>query len=168
MNRQELIIDTKKDIADNYGNGKRIKVDRLMLLFLLATKVETFTSNGGLKSVSNALSYNRGEIVEQLIKGIVFNVTDTFKTNCKSDLQRLTKSTAKAYGLDSRCYEIKFSTSYAYATKITTKCKYIILVNEEGVYLCTKDQLTYSKRGEVKPQNTGILLERLTKELFGR
>lgn len=121
-------------LTQNNQNQPKAKYSNNVIL----TMLNQFDENATVcvEPTRKGFELNRGSLVENLVKMILFGTDCGFKTKQrKSDIGKNSKN-ATAYGLDKNlCYEIKFATTFAPATESQPKTKYVILITADGAYL---------------------------------
>ena len=92
-----------------------------------------------VEPTKNGFIANRGSLCETLVKSAISEYVVGYRTQRNSDIKRPHgehRAKFAELGLNPDLnYEVKFSTSFALASKSTLKTKFVLLVVKEGVYL---------------------------------
>lgn len=121
--------------------------------------IESTRSNNGM--------INRGSLCEMLVKMYILGKTSMTKSDCGEvdlDTSALDEKRLKMFNLPrSKNIEIKFSTSFAYASPKSNKAHYTIVCNDTGAYLVESGKLAKNKSNHiVAKQPNGVLLKNLS------
>lgn len=102
-------------------------------------------------------AFNRGSLVECLVRAVITNDFTQTRANAReSDLNSMDFTTQQLElinGVKSKNIEIKFSTSFAPATKKSNKARYVIIVCESGVYMIESKNIIWTKAGKLNANN---------------
>lgn len=161
---------TKKDlltiIESNNIIQPKAKYSNKLLINMLANipdkgevSIESTRSNNGM--------INRGSLCEMLVKMYVLGKTKMLKSECNEadlDTSALDEKRLKMFNLPrSKNIEIKFSTSFAYASPKSNKAHYTIVCNDTGAYLVESGKLAKNKSNHIiAKQPNGVLLKNLS------
>ena len=100
---------------------------------------------------------NRGSLVECIIKATVYGVARVEKSACNSSDLDTTKLNAQqlalVHGVKSSNIEVKFSTSFAPATKKMNKARKTIIVCEHGIYMIDSRNIVATSAGKININN---------------
>lgn len=133
MNRF-TVAQCKALLEENNVNQPKAKYSNNVILAML----EQFDDNATVEvePTRGMFPINRGSLVENLVKMVLMNTTETWKTQRnRSDVMRGCQG-LKEYGLQKQLnYEIKFATTFAPATESKPKTKFVILITADGAYL---------------------------------
>lgn len=128
------IAQCKTLLEENNIKQPKAKYSNNVILAML----EQFDENATVEvePTRGMFEINRGSLVENLVKMVLMNTTQAWKTQRnRSDIMRGSQG-LKAFGLDKWLnYEIKFATTFAPATESKPKTKYVILITADGAYL---------------------------------
>lgn len=105
----------------------------------------------------SGFAFNRGSLVECLIRAVITNDYIQCRANAReSDLNSMdftSEQLALINGIKSKNIEIKFSTSFAPATKKSNKARYTIIACEHGVYMIESKNIVWTKAGKLNINN---------------
>ena len=150
---------TKKELIvlfnENNLKQPKAKYSNNIILKMLEHVSEDFTAE--VECTRKGFSVNRGSLVECIIKSVVYGVNETKKSNAKiSDLDTRNlskKQLALVNGVASNDIEIKFSTSFAPATRKTSKARKTIIASENGVYMIDSKNIITTPSGKININN---------------
>ena len=106
----------------------------------------------------NKNMFNRGVAVEIMVKMLVYRYcginTQAHKSECyESDMNTLGLNKVRELGLPiSDNIEIKFATSFANATPKKNTAKWVLLINQQGAYLVSAEEVATVGSGHIKPK----------------
>lgn len=156
------------------SNNRKVKYSNNPILTMLSN----FTGNesfGLIRSKSEDIPFDRGRLVECIVKATLQG-RDKVETKPKgyNDLPRARKEDEKqffeAFGLmRSKDYEIKFSTSYAYATPLAPNNRNdVIIVTPRAVFVVPHSKVaTNSSDKVITKQDPTYYNKELTELLYG-
>lgn len=174
--KKELVIELLR--KDSAKNPKNAPTNDLVAEMLENCNIE----NLGVSPTRSGALYNRGEIVEIVVKSMIFEY-------CGLDFENINKALQKEHDLitskidvellqdlglpKSANIEIKFTSSIANASVKNNKARYCLIVNAcskygLGAYLVESKKLEKDNHDHIKPSSVlnGVLLELLS-ELLG-
>lgn len=148
FNRDELI----NIFVDNNETQPKAKTSNNIIIRLLDNCTCDFTLTCEL--ARGGCVPNRGSVIECILNHLITHKANVVKANFnESDLEtkRLARKYLKMLELaQSKNIEIKFATGYAYATKITSGARYIILVTPYGIWLIKPKNIVYDKNDKIR------------------
>lgn len=145
---QMLLANNAKQPKAHYSNN--------VIVQMLETlnddfKADVETVRGGVEMV------NRGSLVECIIKATVYGVAQVEKSACNNSDLNTSKLNAQqlalVHGVKSSNIEVKFSTSFAPATKKTNKARKTIIVCERGIYMIDSKNIVATSAGKININN---------------
>ena len=150
---------SKNQLVDlfNENNQKqpKAKYSNNIILNMLDCLPSDFEAD--VESTRNGFAINRGSLVECIIKSVIYNDYHAKKSNCRvADLDTRGLNAQQLALVDnvvSSNIEIKFSTSFAPATRKTSKARKTILVCESGVYMIDSKNIIPTKAGKINVNN---------------
>lgn len=150
-NRNELI----NALVENNTNQPKAKYSNNAIIQMLESLSVDFTAD--VEPTRNGFAFNRGSLVECIIKAVVCGLDSGVKSNCRvADLDTMhldAEHLALVNGVKSSNIEIKFSTSFAPATHKTSKARKTIIVCEYGIYMLDSKNIVPTKSGKININN---------------
>ena len=141
--------------TQNNADQPKAKYSNNVILNMLDCLPMDFEAD--IEPTRNGFAVNRGSLVECIIKAVVCNDYHATKSSCRVadlDTRKLNaQQLALVNGVVSSNIEIKFSTSFAPATKKTSKAHKTILVCESGIYMIDSKNIIPTKSGKINVNN---------------
>lgn len=148
---------TKKELIallkENNDKQPKAKYSNNILLSMLEKTDSNFIAT--LEPTRNGFAFNRGSLCECLVKYAI--TKDTTKSQAfESDLNttKVSDKVLEYFNLPkSSNIEIKYSTSFAPATKKTSKARMTIIVSQLGIHLIESKNLIATDSGKINISN---------------
>lgn len=140
---------------DNNQKQPKAKYSNNIIIGMLENLPSEFVAI--VEPTRSGFAVNRGSLVECIIKAVVYNDYNAQKSSCKvADLDTTSlnaQQLALVNDVVSSNIEIKFTTSFAPATRKTSKARKTILVGESGIYMIDSKNLISTKSGKINLNN---------------
>lgn len=147
--KNELIVELTK----NNTTQPKAKYSNNILLAMLSKVDNDFVAT--LEPTKNGFAFNRGSLCECLVKYAITKDTTKAQAN-ESDLDttKVDSKVLEYFNLPkSSNIEIKYSTSFAPATRKTSKAHQTIIVSQLGVHLIESKNLIATDSGKINISN---------------
>lgn len=145
FSKNELVI----ELLNNNKTQPKAKYSNNILLKMLDKVGDDFVAT--LEPTKNGFAFNRGSLCECLIKYAVQGTSEKAQAY-ESDLD--TSKVDNTYGLPkSSNIEVKYSTSFAPATRKTSKARYTLIVSQLGIHLIESKNLIATDSGKINISN---------------
>ena len=149
FSKNELVI----ELLNNNKTQPKAKYSNNILLNMLSKVDDDFVAT--LEPTKNGFAFNRGSLCECLVKYAITKDTTKSQAN-ESDLNttKLSDKELAFFNLPkSNNIEIKYSTSFAPATKKTSKAHQTIIVSQLGIHLIESKNLIATDSGKINISN---------------
>ena len=112
----------------------KAKYSNAIILRMLEHTRHDFTAT--VEPTRDLFPLNRGSLVECIIKSLLYGVADTFKTTQGRKDIDLREVDNRAFDIDPKAkgLEIKFATSFAYASASDPRTVWVLLVTPDGIF----------------------------------
>lgn len=151
---------TKKELVayliENNKTQPKAKYSNNILLNMLSKTDSNFIAT--LEPTKNGFAFNRGSLCECLVKYAITKETSKAQAT-ESDLNtsKVDSKVLEYFNLPkSNNIEIKYSTTFAPATKKTSKAKQTIIVSQLGIHLIDSDKLIATDSGKINITNQRV------------
>jgi hypothetical protein len=142
-------------LQQNNQDQPKAKYSNNAILRMLENLPTTFTME--VEPTKGGFALNRGSVVECIINAIATKNYNQVKHQAnKSDLNtlKLDADTLRLFNnIKSSNIEIKFSTSFAPATRKTNKARYTIIVSEKSIVMLESKNIVYTASGKINASN---------------
>ena len=153
---------TKKELVylltQNTQQQPKAKYSNAIILRMLDTLPNNFVAS--VEITRGGFMLNRGSLVECIIKAVVSGDMNSKKSEKEAsdlDTTNLDKNHLELVNnIVSTNIEIKFSTSFAPATKKTNKARKTIIVGDSGIYMIDSRNIVTTKAGKINLNNQHI------------